>query len=85
MIDSLGLPLYATSFEEVLWGLLLVAVTMTVPGFGMLLTLRTSTVLNERFARRPSFSVGMGILILAGWMITLVHLFDVVGWAAFFL
>jgi hypothetical protein len=76
---------YVTSLEEVLWGITLVAITMAFHGFGMLLTLFTSHVLKEATGGARSFLVGVGVLILASWIIVLVHLTELLVWAAFFL
>ena len=78
-------PQYVTSLEEVFWGGTLVAITMVMHGFGMLLVLRSSGALKERFGQKPSFATGMLRLILASWMILLVHLAEVFAWAGFFL
>jgi len=84
MNDALPAPTYVTSLEEVLWGGLLVAVTMVMHGLGMLSVLRANTRLKWRFEKSPSFWKGIGVLILASWMILLVHLIEVVVWAGFF-
>ena len=76
---------YVTSLEEIVWGGTLVAVTMAIHGFGMLSILRLIGALKHRFDSNPSFAKGMGILILASWMILLVHLIEVFAWAGFFL
>jgi len=76
---------YVISLEEVLWGGALVAVTMAMHGLGMLSILRVSGGLKHRFEPRPSFGSGLLILVLASWMIMLVHLTEVVVWASFFL
>jgi len=76
--------LYSTRLEEGLVGGLLVAITLAMHGFGMLLTLRTSNALKERFQRHQSFALGMGIIILASWMIIVVHLVEVGVWARCF-
>ena len=78
-------PLYVTSLEEIAWGGALVAITMGMHGFGMLFTLRVSGVLRHRLGQNPSFTAGMFILVLASWMILIVHLLEVFSWAAFFL
>jgi hypothetical protein len=78
-------PEYVTSLEEVFWGGTLVAITMVLHGFGMLLVLRTHGALKEHFSRAPSFAKGMVVLILASWMILLVHLIEVLTWSGFFL
>ncbi len=75
---------YVTSFEEMFWGGTLVAITMAMHGFGMLLVLRASNGLKERFQKVPSFTGGILILILASWMIMVVHLIEVLAWAGFF-
>jgi len=84
MDGSPGQPQYVTSLEEVLWGSLLVAFTLTIHGFGLHWTLRSSNAFRTRFEQRPSFALGLGRLILASWMVTLVHLIEVVMWAGFF-
>ena len=76
---------YVASLEEVLWGITLVAVTMAIHGFGMLLTVFTSGVLKEASGGAQSFFAGVGVLILASWIIVLVHLTEVLAWAGFFL
>src|SRR5262245_12332261 len=76
--------LYTTRFEEGLVGCLLVAITLAMHGFGMLLTLRASNALKERFQRYQSFALGMSVIILASWMIIFVHLLEVALWAHFF-
>jgi hypothetical protein len=78
-------PHYVTSLEEIFWGGTLVAITMLMHGFGMLLVLRTNGRLKERFDQAPSFMKGMFVLILASWMVLLVHLLEVFAWAGFFL
>lgn len=76
---------YVTSLEEILWGISLLAITMAIHGCGMLATLFTSHVLEQRTKGSHSFVRGSGILIVASWMIVLVHLIEVLVWAAFFL
>ena len=75
---------YVTSLEEVVWGITLVAVTMGIHGYGMLLTLVTSHALKEATGGAQSFVAGVGVLIVASWVIVLVHLAEVPIWAAFF-
>ena len=76
---------YVTSIEEVLWGTGLVAVTTAMHGCGMLATLLVSRALGHGSAQQLSFLRGGAILILASWMIVLVHLLEVLVWAFFFL
>ncbi len=79
-----GEPAYVISAGEILCGILLVAVTMVVHGVGMILTLYASRSFAERFATNWSLLVGLSTLILASWMIVLIHCSEVVIWAAFF-
>ncbi len=83
-MDTPVTPQYVTSLEEVCSGGLLVAITMVLHGFGMLLVLRACGAFKLRFERTPSFSTGMVMLVLASWMILLVHLLEVFAWAGFF-
>jgi hypothetical protein len=76
---------YVTSLEELLWGTGLVAVTTAMHGCGMLATLLASRALGHGSVRQLSFLRGGAILILASWMIVLVHLLEVLVWALFFL
>jgi len=76
---------YVTSLEEVLWGITLVAITMAIHGCGMLLTLFTAHSLKQPDETAHSFIHGVGVLILASWMIVLVHLVELLVWATFFL
>lgn len=77
--------LYVTRIEEVLWGIVLVAITLAIHGFGMLLTLRSNHGLKAWLNRPQSFVFGMGSIIVASWMIIVVHLVEVAVWARFFL
>jgi hypothetical protein len=76
---------YVISLEEVCWGGALVAITMAMHGLGMLTILRVTEGLKQRFEPKPSFGSGLLTLIVASWMIMLVHLTEVVVWALFFL
>jgi hypothetical protein len=79
-----GEPPYVISAEEILWGIILVAFTMIVHGMGMILTLYASRSFAERFENRGSLLIGLSTLILASWIIVLVHCSEVMIWAAFF-
>ena len=74
---------YVTSVEELYWGAILVAVSLTMHAIGMMGTLRASDWFQRRFGD-GSFAIGMARLILATWMITLSHLLQVMMWAGFF-
>jgi hypothetical protein len=75
---------YVISFEEIMSGGLLLALTMAIHGVGMLVTLRVSDALNERYERSESFAIGLSVIILASWMIILTNLIEVLAWSAFF-
>ncbi len=75
---------YSTRLEEGLWGILLVAITLSVHGCGMLLTLQVIEAIKERL-RQSSLGQGMMMIILASWMIIVVHMAEVAVWAHFFL
>lgn len=83
-MDPVASANYVTSLEEVFWGGTLVAITMTLHGFGMVSIMRILNQFKERFARSPSFVSGMSVLVLASWLILLVHLVEVMVWAGFF-
>jgi hypothetical protein len=83
-MDALNRATYVTSVEEVLWGGTLVAITMAVHGFGMLSILRVTGAMKERLVRAPSYMSGMSVLVLASWLILIVHLLEVFAWAGFF-
>ena len=76
--------LYVVSLEEVFWGGILTGITMTMHGFGMPLVLRLQEALHRRFERPPTFAKGILVLIVASWGILLLHLVEVLVWAAFF-
>jgi hypothetical protein len=78
-------PLYVTSLEEVLWGGLLVAITMTLHGFGMMAVLRVNYSIKQWLGKYTDILAGLIPIILASWMIMLVHLIEVGVWAGFFL
>lgn len=76
---------YVISLEEYIWGGLLLAMTMAIHGIGMAVVLRVSDVLKDHFEESESFAVGLGIVILASWMIILTNLIEIGVWSAFFL
>jgi predicted MFS family arabinose efflux permease len=77
--------LYVTGIEEVLWGTMLLAITMALHGLGMLFTLRVISSVKDRFAQPPGLTVAIGLLILASWFIAFTHLLEVLAWALFFI
>ena len=77
------LSTYVMSLDEVLWGIVLIAITMIMHALGMVITLRLSQRLRERMPQRSGFVGGVRLLVLASWMIVLTHLLEVVVWAGF--
>src|SRR5262249_40878941 len=51
---------------------------------GMLATLRLNWRLQRRFKGSESFAVGVGIIILASWVMLVTSLVEVIVWALFF-
>jgi hypothetical protein len=83
-MNPLPPEVYVTSLEEVLWGATLVAFTMVMHGFGMLSVLRVQDALKQRLrAGGRTFAKDMLRVVLASWMILLVHLVEVLLWAGF--
>jgi hypothetical protein len=78
-------PLYVISLEEVFWGGILIAITIAIHGFGMLLVLRVNHSIKNRISTGKSILQGLFPIILASCMITMVHLSEVIVWALFFL
>ena len=76
-------PYYVTSLEEMLWGIFLVALTLIMHAYGMLLTVNCSDDFKTKFGQR-SFVAGLSNLILASWLIMFVHMLEVLMWSAFF-
>lgn len=76
--------LYVTSADEIAWGGILIALTLVIHGFGMLLTIEFSGFYKSRFEKRPNFITGIIGLIMASWIITSVHITEVMLWAGFF-
>ena len=76
-------PAYVAKLAELTWGLLLLAVTMTIHGLGMLYTLRVTGAFARRFKDAETFAPSLGRVVLATWMMTSIHLIEVFLWAAF--
>jgi len=75
---------YITSIDEVFWGLLLIALTMVIHGAGVAVTLRVGQVL-RRLDTNDSPLHGIGALVVATWILVLVHLLEVIAWGGFLL
>src|SRR4030095_5620242 len=79
------MPAYVISAEEVVWGGLLVAITMIIHGTGMFSTLLVYQSVKERFHPLESFSGGLGLIVLCSLLIILTNVIEVIVWASFFL
>ena len=77
-------PVYVISSEEVFWGALLVAITMAIHTFGMLLVLRINEYLKSKLEKKTGFMPGLIPIMLASCLILLIHMIEVVIWAIFF-
>ena len=78
------MEIYEIKLHEVMWGGLLVALTMAIHGTGMFAILQVADRLKERFAPMESFSGGLGVVILASLMIVMVNIVEVMMWTIFF-
>jgi len=74
---------YVIRLEEVIWGCLLLVVTLIIHVIGLSYTTRLSSALMTR-TREPRPNFGRGVVILAALVIVVVHLMEVAVWAAFF-
>jgi Gpi18-like mannosyltransferase len=77
-------PVYVISFEEVFWGAFLVAITMAIHIFGMLMVLRMNFYLISRLDKKTGVIAGLVPIMFASCLILLIHLVEVIVWAAFF-
>ena len=78
-------PLYVVSLEEILWGSVLVAITMGIHGLGMVTVLRLNYTIKNLLRSRKSIFAGLLPVIFASGMILIVHLFEVLVWGLFFI
>ncbi|MBN8508038.1 MAG: hypothetical protein J0L57_05440 [Burkholderiales bacterium] len=78
-------PTYVVGIGEVLYGGMLLAATLAMHGCGVLVTLRSIEALRRRTGRRLAGLAGIGIVIVASWMLVLLHLLEVIVWAGFYL
>jgi hypothetical protein len=81
-MDPLSVPNYVISLEEISWGGTLVAITTAIHGVGMMGVLRTQEALENRLRGKPTFAKGL-LVVLASWMILLIHLLEILVWAGF--
>ena len=77
-------PLYVISLEEIIWGAILIAITMGIHGFGMLAVLRVHYTVVKWMSPGKSLFAGIVPIIFASCIIIIVHLSEVVVWSLFF-
>jgi len=77
------LTLYVAGFEEIAWGVALVAITMVLHGVGMVWTLRAVHGLKSRLGPNVNLAASLLVLVVAAWLITVSHLVEVFAWAGF--
>lgn len=75
---------YVIRLEEVLWGGVLLAITVAIHGIGMFVTLQVSASLKQRIEHIRFASAKLAVLIVAAWIIVVVNLTEVALWAGFF-
>ena len=78
------MEIYEIKLHEVMWGGLLLALTMAIHGTGMFAVLQVTDRLKERFAPLESFSGGLGLVVIASLMIIMVNIVEVMMWTIFF-
>ena len=83
MIETVDSITYVTRFEEVLWGCVLMAVSLVIHGLGMVLTLHLVSRAKPHLGPTNSFRAGLGAIILGSWMIMAVHILEILMWSAF--
>lgn len=77
------LTFYVAGFEEIAWGVALVAIVMVLHGLGMVWTLRVVHGLKGRLGPSVNLAASLLVLVVAAWLITVAHLVEVFAWAGF--
>jgi len=77
------LTFYVAGFEEIAWGVALVAIVMVLHGLGMVWTLRIVHRLKGRLGPNVKLAASLLVLVVAAWLITVAHLVEVFAWAGF--
>jgi hypothetical protein len=75
---------YVTRGEELVWGLVLMAFSLIIHGFGMVMTLDLTNRFKQRFAATEHVISGIATIILGSWLIVIVQVVEIVMWAGFF-
>jgi hypothetical protein len=84
MTESQNYLNHVASFEEVGWAIALIAITMNIHAFGMLVTLSAGEAMQRRLATKAGYFANLRVLVLTSWAIVFVHLAEVMVWAGFF-
>ncbi|HEY1906063.1 MAG TPA: hypothetical protein VGG91_08480 [Myxococcaceae bacterium] len=77
------MTLYVTGFEEIAWGVALVAIVIMLHGLAMVWTLRAVHGLKMRLGGNLNLAWSLLVLVVAAWLITVSHLVEVFAWAGF--
>jgi hypothetical protein len=77
------LTFYVAGFEEIAWGIALLAIIMVLHGVGMVWTLRAVHGLKSRLGAKVNLAASLLVLVVAVWLITASHLIEVFAWAGF--
>jgi len=74
---------YVTRVEEVIWGCVLMALSLIIHGLGMVLTLHLASGAKRRLGPPDSFIAGLSAIILGSWMIMFIHILEILMWSGF--
>ena len=75
---------YVARGEEIAWGFVLLAFSLVIHGFGMVLTLHLTNGFKQRFGTAERLLSGIATIILGSWMIVAVQIVEIAMWAGFF-
>ena len=78
------MEIYVIKLDEVMWGGLLVAITMAIHGTGMFSILRLADAIKEHYDPLESFAGGLGLVIVASLLIITTNIIEVMVWTVFF-
>jgi hypothetical protein len=78
------MEMFAIKLDEILWGSLLVAITMAIHGTSMFWILRLVDSIKERYEPLESFTGGLSLVILASLLIIITNIVEVMVWTVFF-
>ncbi len=84
-MHGLGAKVYEITLLEVAWGCGLIALTMLVHAVGMNVTASVSRAVTRWAQRQATWAPLIAPLVIAAWLICVVHLLEVVIWAGFLL